>query len=564
VTGAAQADREELAHRLLVVDDQDLTHARTMAQSAIIERLPAVASESRVWERRGAGLLVVALALALYAPTLWFHRVQLDDMWLWDDTSPLRHVDGDTLREVWLDLDPRARHPFGTEYLPVRDMVVAADMAVWGESDRGPHATQLALYALTLLALGTLLVRFGVPRSTAWVGTLLWAVHPLHVETVAWLTERKGELSVLLVLACGHAWVRYRAGGARWWLALAAIASVAATWSKAPAMFGWLALAAIDGCLIPAARRRWLTLVVVGAATVLAAVPVVVVAHRAHVIAPSAGAAYGPLVTTLGVQGHYLEGLVLARPPSIAYPIQTDGPTPIDVALGALAVLASLAIVRRFRHARDRLPLAMVAAAWIYFVPIGQLFAPVHILVADRFAYMWSLAGCVGAAWAIERLRGTVRLAVTGAVVVALCLVAIRAEGAWTSSAELFERGFAANPHDPQMAANLAIAVYADGRPARALAVLDRGLAEHPDDPELLDEDALILFERGQRARALAVARHGAELDVPGLMWRYAMLLDREGRPDEALMWARRAAARRPENVGYRAAVEAIRRELGR
>ncbi len=527
--------------------------------SGIIERL-----ETRVWERRGAGLAVAAFVVVLYAPTLWFHRVQLDDMWLWDDASPLRHVDGAVMHDVWLELDARARHPYGTEYLPVRDMVVAADMAVWGDNDRGLHATHLLIYAVSLLALGTLLVRFGVPRPTAWLGTLLWGIHPLHVETVAWLAERKGVLSALLVFACGHAWVRYRDGRTRWWLVLAALASVAATWSKAPAIVGWLAIAAFDACLLPHARRRWIAIAVVGAATALAAVPVVLVAHRAHVIAGTEGLAYGPFVTTLGVQGHYIEGLVLAKRAALSYAMQLEGPSPWDVAVGALAVIASLAIARRWRHRPDRLPLALVAWGWIYYVPIGQLLAPIHILVADRFAYSWSLAGCVGAAWALERLHGTVRLAVTGLVIAVLALSTISAEGAWTSSVELFEHGLAANPRDQKMCANLAIALYADGEVTRALAVLDRGLAEHPDDPPLLDQAAAIRFALGQRDAALALARRGAEQNVGTLMWRYATMLAAVGRTSEALMWAQRAANKHPENAAYRSTVEAIAREPAR
>jgi len=110
-------------------------------------------------------------------------------------------------------------------------------MALWGDHEQGFHVTQLACYALTVLALGGLLIRFGMPRDLAWLATLLWAIHALHVESVAWLSERKGVLASVFVLACGHAWIRYRRGGGPGWIAIATAAAVAGTWSKAPAMF---------------------------------------------------------------------------------------------------------------------------------------------------------------------------------------------------------------------------------------------------------------------------------------------------------------------------------------
>ena len=86
-------------------------------------------------------------------------------------------------------------------------------MAIWGDREQGFHATQLACYALTVLALGGLLVRWGLRRDLAWLATLLWAIHPIHVESVAWLSERKGVLAGLF--AVGEAAAGVREGGER-------------------------------------------------------------------------------------------------------------------------------------------------------------------------------------------------------------------------------------------------------------------------------------------------------------------------------------------------------------
>lgn len=517
------------------------------------------------WQRRSAGLWVVAIAVLVFAPTLVFGRVALDDHWLWSDDSPLRTASAQTWRHAWLEFDARARHDLGTEYLPVRDTVVAADMAVWGDNEHGLHGSQLALYAATVFALGGLLIRFGMPRDLAWLATLLWAIHPIHVESVAWLSERKGILAGLFAIGCGHAWIRYRRGGGGGWVAVAAAAAVAATWSKAPAMFAPAVFAGWDLLLLPAARRRWIAIAVVGGAAALAAIPVVVVARDAGVVdnefepAPD-----GRLALALGAQGHYVASLVLARSPALSYPIQTDGASALDLGLGAAAVLGSLALVaiRRAHGAAWRR--AIVAWAWIWFLPISHLATPIHIAVADRFAYLWSLAGCVGAAWLVLRLRGPARLAVTGAVVCVLGAASLRAEGAWASSRDLFATGFAASPGDPVACERLAGELFELGDRGEALAVLDRGLAAHPDHAYLQARKARMLDAIGRAAEALSAAERAARSGHASAMALYAELLARAGRPEQALAFAERAARRRPEIAAYTWAELELRIALGR
>jgi protein O-mannosyl-transferase len=504
------------------------------------------------WGGRTAGWWVVAVTVLLFAPTLSFGRVAFDDAWLWSDDSPLRRPSAATMRHVWLELDARARHDVGTEYLPVRDVLVAADMAIWGEHEQGFHVMQLAYYALTVFALGGLLVRFGMGRELAWFATLLWAIHPIHVESVAWLSERKGVLAGLFVVACGHAWIRYRRGGGRGWIILGAAAAVAGTWSKAPAMFAPAVFAVWDLLLLPPDRRRWSAIGLVGGAVALAAIPVVLVARDAGVVNSEVEVAHGGrFAMALGTQGHYMESLLLARSPSVSYPIQSERAAPLELGLGAAALLGSLALAGFRRSAGRTWRRAVLAWAWIWFVPISHLLAAVHIAVADRFAYLWSLAGCVGTAWLVLLVRGPARLAIGGALVCVLGISTLRAERAWTSSVELFATGFASSPHDPVACERFAGELFSLGRQTEALAVLERGLAAHPDHGYLLARKARMLDAMGHPADALAAAEHAARSGHASTMSLYAELLARGGRWSEALAFAERAALRRPEMPVY-------------
>lgn len=507
------------------------------------------ATAMKFWASKWAGAAVVAIAIAVYSPTLVFNTVGFDDEWLWDVVSPLRHPSAQVLHDVWFEPDAQLRRPYGLEYLPVRDMVVMADMAAWGdENDHGPHLTQLILFALTVYGLGGLLVRFGFAKHVAWLGALAWAIHPMRVESVAWLSERKGILAGLFVVLCGHAWVRYRAGRSPWWLVAAALAAIAGCWSKAPAMFGPPAIILFDAILLPRARRFWIGGAVLAVATALAAAPVVLIARDAKVIDTTDTPDQARWTSFLGAQGHYWETLLLARGVSVDYPIQTDGPSGAELAIGALALLASIGLAYRWR--RQPQPLALLAWTWLWYLPIGHLLVPVHILAADRFAFWWTLGPIVGAVLALDRaprIRPFAALALIGG----LAIATFRAEGQWASSVELFSRATESNPDDPLAWRHLGLAYSEALRPRLAMAAVERGLVEHPKHIKLLLAKATIQEGLHRHFAALATVRLAAATGAASAKWKLATMLFADQRTTEALPWAREAFFKHPDIADY-------------
>jgi tetratricopeptide (TPR) repeat protein len=320
-------------------------------------------------------------------------------------------------------------------------------------------------------------------------------------------------------------------------------------------MFAPLAFASWDLLVLPKAPRRWITIAVVSGATALSAIPVMIVASQSGIITETKVEHPTRIASILGAQGHYIQSLVLAKRPSIAYPIQVDGPSWIDLTIGGLAILATLALVWRWRRDRERhaWQLALLAWAWTWFLPIGHVFTRVHIFVADRYAYLWSIAGCVAIAWGLLALSQRLRLVAMATLTCVLAIANIRAQAAWTSSFELFSRAVASSPRDPAAYENLAIALTGDGRALEALDVLDVGLQIHPDHVYLLERKASILIALGRRDEALAATTRAAESGFSSAMWMHADLLHRMGRNAEAVVFAERATKRKPENEGYAA-----------
>jgi len=145
-------------------------------------------------------LLLLALAVLTYARTL-------GNGWLWDDDAnvteclPVQAWNG--LATIWLD--PHAIQ----QYYPVLHTVFWIEHKLWGLHPMGYHAVSLLLHALNAFLFWRLLVALRLPDRAAWIAVVLFTVHPVHVESVAWITEMKNTLSLAFALGSAIVWLRW-------------------------------------------------------------------------------------------------------------------------------------------------------------------------------------------------------------------------------------------------------------------------------------------------------------------------------------------------------------------
>ncbi|HEY3174209.1 MAG TPA: tetratricopeptide repeat protein [Candidatus Polarisedimenticolia bacterium] len=123
---------------------------------------------------------------------------------IWDDnhhvTQNAHLRDAAGLGHIWLG--PGAR----VQYYPLTFTTFWIEYHLWGLNPAGYHLTNILLHGLSALLLWLVLRRLGVPG--AWLAAALFAVHPVYVESVAWITERKNVLSGALYLAAALAYFR--------------------------------------------------------------------------------------------------------------------------------------------------------------------------------------------------------------------------------------------------------------------------------------------------------------------------------------------------------------------
>jgi hypothetical protein len=145
-------------------------------------------------------LLLPVLAVLAYAPALRAGFV-FDDHWLLQISQ--------SLRDIWSG----SKAP---DYLPLTWTTFWAESRIWSMWPAGYHGANVLLHAVVALLLWRTLEKLGV--RGAYLGAVVFAVHPVTVESVAWVSELKNTLSGVFFLAAVLAWVEFDAGARARWL----------------------------------------------------------------------------------------------------------------------------------------------------------------------------------------------------------------------------------------------------------------------------------------------------------------------------------------------------------
>jgi len=146
-----------------------------------------------------------ALEAALIAAATWLvYAPAFHGGWFWDDPSEitnnlaLRSRAG--LGRIWFA-------PDSPDYYPLKMSLQWVQWHLWQDNLTGYHLTNVGLHLLSAYLIWWLLSKLGV--RLAWIGGLLFAVHPLAVESVAWISELKNVLSLPLLLLAFGAWIEW-------------------------------------------------------------------------------------------------------------------------------------------------------------------------------------------------------------------------------------------------------------------------------------------------------------------------------------------------------------------
>jgi tetratricopeptide (TPR) repeat protein len=136
---------------------------------------------------------------------------------LWDDSSHVTRLDLQSLHglwRIWFDLGATQ------QYYPLLHSAFWMEHRMWGDAVLGYHLTNVTLHAASACLVVMIVRRLSLPG--AWLAGLVFALHPVSVEAVAWISEQKSTLSGVFYLASALAYLRFDQSrrASRYWLAL--------------------------------------------------------------------------------------------------------------------------------------------------------------------------------------------------------------------------------------------------------------------------------------------------------------------------------------------------------
>ena len=469
--------------------------------------------------RLGLPIAVAVLAFLAFTPCLRADFVNWDDDVNITQNPWYRGLSSEHLK--WMFTTFQMGH-----YQPLTWMTLGLDYMLWGMNPAGYHLTSLLLHAANaalayLVFLGILRrTRAEGPDALRWAvaaGALFYAIHPLRVESVAWVTERRDVLCGFFLLLSILAYLRMErtqreGGGWGAWLALSCAAFAASLLSKALGIMLPFALLVLDifplGRFRSGARAR--VLLEKAPFLVLAVADgVVMLLSMSHIDAVRPAGGYAPgdrlLQAAYGLWFYAWKSAVPAGlSPLYALADQASlwRAEYIGPLLGAGAITATLVALRRKWPAG----LAAWTAYAVLLFPVLGFFVSGYQRAADRYSYLSCLPLSLLAAAGAARLAPHGRLGGIGigSGLAALGVLTFLQTGIWKDSFTLWDHVLRSEQRADLPYVNRGSARRDRGDLDGALADYAQALRVNPRSADALNNRGQIRQQRGDLAGALA------------------------------------------------------------
>ena len=516
-------------------------------------------------------LALVALGLLVIVPYL---PAMLWGGFVWDDSlcikvDPVREVSG--LQQIWFS--PSANEE-EDHYWPLVYTTFWLEHKLWGFAPAGYHIVNVLLHLANTLLVWHLLRRLAVPG--AWVVAAVFAVHPLHVESVAWIIERKDVLSGLFYLASVLVWMRFvEQPSSRWYvwsLVLYAAGllskSIVVTLPAALLIYHWWK----QGRVTSTDLWRLVPFFAVGL--------VITIGDLAFYRSETSSSLDYSLAERMLIASHalwfYAGKLLWPSELAVIYP-RWDLHVADPLAWGYLVAAVALVVALwRFRRQLGRGPLA---GALFFAVTISPVLGFVdytymkYAFVADRHQYLAGIGIMVvvigSAAYGVRRLSSMWQKGALGIAAVVLVVLGLQT---WRQASiyrddETFNRHIIAlNPQARNAHRHLGIALYEQGRYEEALDSYRVAAAHRPNYAKVHSNLGMVLNKLERFEEAETHIRRAIALD-PETKIRYQRLgnaLYGQGRYAESADAYRVATEQYPDYAQAHSGLGAALNELGR
>lgn len=498
------------------------------------------------------GLLLAAATLALYWPATRYDFVALDDdQYVYDNPWVTHGLDWSTAKWAMTST-------YAANWHPLTWVSHLLDASIYGRQPGGPHFTNVVLHALNALLLFVVLLRLTGALWPSWIAAALFAWHPLRVESVAWISERKDLLCGLFWMLTLWAYVRYveefkvQSSKFKVFYALALLFFVLGLLSKPMIVTLPFVFLLVD--YWPLQRRwsltdKWPFFLVAGASCAVT----FVAQHSWGAIKSFEQAPF--LLRASNIPLAYVTYMGKTLWPThlcALYPLPDKAPL-LAAAISVLLLAAMSVLAVRWRREYP-----WILVGWLWF--LGTL-VPVIGLVqvggqawADRYTYLPSIGLFIMIAWSVQlwlSRRTAARGLVAGAAFLCLLACVLATEQQlpnWEGSLPLFGRIVANYPDCAGAQNGMGLALSFVGRKSEAIEHFREALRLQPGSVHAHYNLGIELADAGKLEEAMTNFNEAIKLNPRSeqLHNNIGVILAREGKLQEALEQFQRAIELNP------------------
>jgi len=512
---------------------------------------------------------LVLAVLAVYLPVIWLDFTNYDD--------PVYVLDNVAIQDgvTWPAVQWAFTHSHSANWHPVTWLSHMLDCQFYGLKPAGHHLTNVLFHgANTLLLFGLLSSLTGTLWRSACVAAL-FALHPLHVESVAWIAERKDVLSAFFGLLCLWAYGRYATSVARqvplkklfYLLSLLFFAfglmskPMLVTWPCVLLLMDFWPLrrfqfanaensqqtnqaGSLDQQRIPKPGLPALLLEKIPFFAISIAVCIITMISQkaAAAVAALAEAPLLPRVlNAVLAYFRYVQKLIWPNRLSVIYLDSGDSPLAL-VFLAAVILATATWVAWRLRKAH---PWLLAGWAWYLgtLVPVIGLVKVGNQSMADRYTYLPAIGLFILAVWAVaELVNGQLKYKASAALaatimLTAFTLVAQRQVMFWQNSETLFRHALAVTENNYVAYRSLGFYFADFGQSLEAQRFLRTSLSIHPNSAPAWNKLGSLLINQGRYEEALAGCEMALRLNprMPEAHTTLALVFLNQGKTNEAL-----------------------------
>ncbi|HMP72690.1 MAG TPA: tetratricopeptide repeat protein [Kiritimatiellia bacterium] len=469
------------------------------------------------WTSLAIGVALFLLVVALFSPSLSYDFLDIDDnIYITDNPHVLQGLTVDNLRWAFTSIHE-------AYWIPVTWISYMIDSYLFGNEPWGYRLTNILLHALNAVLAWILLARITGNSGRAFAVAILFALHPMRLESVVWIAERKDVLSGMFWLLTIAAYTRYTQSHRSIHLAGSLIAMALGLMTKPALVTLPFVLLLLDawplrrlqgrGGHLPPSRlflEKLPHFLLASSFSILT----VITQRSVGAVRPASEIPLLERLLSLPVHyGHYLKNTLWPSGLSMYYPPPTT--YPIDASLLWLLILSTLTVITLLTF-RNR-PYLLVGWFWFLgvLVPMIGLVRVGAVVVADRFSYLPHLGLGIAVVWGLSDLLQPIRMRWLQPLLVSTAAVALAAstwvqQPVWTNTITAMENALRLTGESEFPMNNLGVALNKAQRPAEAKVVLARALELVPHSASLMNnlglahlllreiDEAVALFERAR------------------------------------------------------------------